>query len=110
MAIGGGHIRRGSCLSGNANSRVYGGRGSSISVILVWGFRHIQLKADTLHLLDAGHILCRHGCPRNVKPTDQTPDTLKCTPIDFGKAHVKISQGTLNTPRPPPLPHPLSRD
>ena len=59
--IGGAHIRRGACLSGDANSRIYGSWGaswgSSISVILIWGFRYIQLKPDTLHLLDAEHIL-----------------------------------------------------
>ena len=30
---------------------------SSISVILIRGFRYIQLKLDTLRRLEAGHIL-----------------------------------------------------
>ena len=30
---------------------------SSISVILIWGFRYLQLKSDTLRRLDAEHIL-----------------------------------------------------
>ena len=59
--IGGAHIRRGACLSGDANSRFYVSWGaswdSSISVILMCGFRYIQLKPDMLRRLDAEHIL-----------------------------------------------------
>ena len=59
--IGGAHIRRGACLSGDANSRIYGSWGASwgcsISVILIWVFRYILLKPDTQHRLGAEHIL-----------------------------------------------------
>ena len=70
---------------------------SSISVIWIWWFRYVQLKPDTLHRLDAEHVLMdsvtltsvkhpyRHGCPRYVKSTDQAINTFKCTLIDFGK-------------------------
>ena len=59
--IGGAHNPRSACLSGDVDSRIYGSWGaswgSSIRFILIWGLRYIQLKPDTLHCLDAEHIL-----------------------------------------------------